>query len=89
MKRSSSTAGPQADLVPDALWHFHWAIKDEQFFPIGDFNGDGFDDLYKWRREGDIGLACFGSAAFDTLPDWSRTSAPEVPTRPTPTGMAI
>ena len=64
--------GPDADLIPDVLWHFHWQTDDEQFHWIGDFNGDGFEDLYKWRRVNEAGYACFGSTTFDTIPDWTR-----------------
>ena len=78
--------GPNADLIPDALWHFRWQSDGEQFHRVGDFNGDGFDDLYKWREEGDVGFACFGSVAFDTIPDWSRTSPPEAPYQSYPEG---
>ena len=43
--------------------------------PVGDFNGDGFDDLFRYS----IGDSCqiyFGGNPPDTLPDWSRHRPP-------------
>ena len=61
--------GPNADTSAVAVWAIYRA---DMFSPMGDFNGDGFDDLYWYHASGDYGQAFFGGSVIDTLPDWER-----------------
>jgi hypothetical protein len=65
--------GPSADTIPDAYFHFPatgWDWMD----PIGDINGDGYDDFYLYNGGG-AGLPLdrtsffFGGNPLDTIPD--------------------
>jgi hypothetical protein len=65
--------GPSADTIPDVLFHFPatgWDWMD----PVGDINGDGYDDFYFYNAGG-VGLPLdrtfffFGGNPLDTIPD--------------------
>lgn len=43
------------------------------FYPVGDFNGDGFDDLLLSNSNDEYADIYFGGSPFDTLPDWHRS----------------
>ncbi len=53
--------GPNSGNQPDIEFSIHW------LYPAGDFNGDGFDDLYLLRSPTAI---VFGESPMDTTPDW-------------------
>lgn len=64
--------GPTADTIPDVI------IQPGLSFwrAAGDFNGDGFDDLYaNYQESPGHGVAYYGGNPMDTVPDltiWSR-----------------
>ncbi len=68
--------GPMLDSQPDARLppypyaFFGWSG------PVGDFNGDGFDDLYLRFSHDDSTRIYFGGNPPDTLSDWVRHSPP-------------
>ena len=64
--------GPSADYLPDIVLH---PVVGSTFFPIGDFNGDGFDDLY-WKDNSQVGIMYFGGSPMDTVPDWGLSQPP-------------
>jgi hypothetical protein len=65
--------GPQADTIPDLI--FHMPVQ-SWVYPAGDFNGDGFDDLYLTYLIGDSGTLLYGGNPMDTLADWRLHSPP-------------
>jgi hypothetical protein len=71
--------GPNADTIPDLIFHGPWT-GNVSLIPAGDFNGDGFDDLYFWRSGNpDYGQVLFGGNPMDTMPHWTRHSPPGHP----------
>jgi hypothetical protein len=65
--------GPNADTIPDLV--FHMPVQ-SWVYPAGDFNGDGFDDLYLAYIIGDSGVILYGGNPMDTLADWRLHSPP-------------
>ncbi|MCB9367217.1 MAG: T9SS type A sorting domain-containing protein [Calditrichaeota bacterium] len=60
-----------SDSLPDLEWSWRDAIP----YAMGDFNGDGFDDVYRYYLQPlDYGDVYFGSTSFDTIPDWTMHS---------------
>ncbi len=59
--------GSAADTIPDLTFYRYLS----PFYTIGDYNGDGFGDLWRWdaRTGVDIGELFLGSSAPDTIPD--------------------
>jgi hypothetical protein len=43
---------------------------------MGDFNGDGYGDMYRYDWDQDFGQVLFGGAVIDTIPHWTRHSPP-------------
>lgn len=67
--------GPAADSIPDLVFRLR---TNYNVHPMGDFNGDGFDDLYVYRPPADdYGEVWFGGNPMDTIPDWRKHSQPE------------
>lgn len=60
--------GPNADTLADLRFMTDgW----DEVLPIGDFNGDGYDDLYWYHFWQDYGQAIYGGNPMDTIPDWT------------------
>ncbi len=60
-----------SDTLPDLEWQF----RDQILYSMGDFNGDGFDDIYRYYESPlDYGEVYFGTVNFDTIPDWTMHS---------------
>ncbi|NUO18970.1 hypothetical protein HUU59_05925 [bacterium] len=80
--------GPDADMIPDYV--LDTRPLDSWVQPLGDFNGDGFDDIYHY-----LGLTIdrtevfFGSANWDTIPDWVKHSESHQSSLPITTGGDI
>ena len=55
--------------------------------PVGDFNGDGFDDLYLHYFIGDSTQLYYGGNPPDTLPDWARHRPPSTGNEMSPRGL--
>jgi hypothetical protein len=67
--------GPTADLVPDMIMHI--PINLEDIGAVGDFNGDGYDDLYRYHLPPlDYGEILYGGNPMDTVADWTAYSQP-------------
>ena len=64
--------GPEADTTADL--EFTTSGGADDFMPIGDFNGDGYSDLYWYHFSQDFGEIYYGGMNMDTIPDWSRHS---------------
>jgi hypothetical protein len=65
--------GPNADTIPDVVLHPGLSF----WIAAGDFNGDGFDDLYaKYETNPDSGRMFYGGSPMDTVPDWVKVSPP-------------
>lgn len=67
--------GPDADTLAD------WAITVPDdggwFGSLGDFNGDGYDDVFCYHNNpGDYVDVYYGGSPMDTVPDWTVHSAP-------------
>ncbi|MFZ5434622.1 MAG: T9SS type A sorting domain-containing protein [Calditrichota bacterium] len=65
--------GPDADLIPDVeilIQLGGWTTA------LGDFNGDGFDDIYVYEEYQFFGHAFFGGSPMDTVPDWTKHDLP-------------
>ncbi|MCB9367218.1 MAG: T9SS type A sorting domain-containing protein [Calditrichaeota bacterium] len=59
----------------DTEYDLEWRIRDQSLYPMGDFNGDGFDDIYRYYESPlDYGEVYFGGTSFDTIPDWTMHS---------------
>jgi hypothetical protein len=64
--------GPEADTIPD----FTMILPISQGTdPMGDFNGDGYDDFYIFDTNTGIAVVLFGGNPMDSVPDW-RMSGP-------------
>ncbi|HEY3294557.1 MAG TPA: T9SS type A sorting domain-containing protein [bacterium] len=71
--------GPQGDTLPDLVFHTGWHL-----YPrfMGDFNGDGFEDLYfynNYEPNNDYAEIFYGGSPMDSLPDWIRHSPAGIP----------
>ncbi len=65
------------DGLVDSTVDLEWRIRNQSIYPMGDFNGDGIDDLYRYYLEPlDYGEVYYGNAEFDTIPDWTMHSPP-------------
>jgi len=67
--------GPNADTLPD------WSITEPDdggwFGSLGDFNGDGYADVFYYHDvPGDYVEVFYGGSPMDTLPDWTLHSTP-------------
>jgi hypothetical protein len=62
--------GPGPHNVPDLILT---SPIQSGYKPIGDFNGDGFDDVMLFDWQNDRSLVFCGGNAMDTLSDWSRS----------------
>ncbi|MBU0692940.1 T9SS type A sorting domain-containing protein [bacterium] len=60
--------GPSNDLLPD---FDHPVGYQDRYDGMGDFNGDGFDDLFLSSTESGIGQVVFGGDPLDLEPDWT------------------
>jgi len=71
--------GPEADQNPEAVFVFRVLPIDlgQWIRAFGDFNGDGFDDIYRYDVATDNGFAFWGSSDVDTVSDWQNLSSPE------------
>jgi len=77
--------GPESDTNPDYVLDSR--PLDSWIDPLGDFNGDGYDDIYHYETNpNDILDVYFGSADFDTFPDWVRYNPNNQNIFPTVTG---
>jgi hypothetical protein len=62
---------------PDILFQRAHFSAGRNLTGIGDFNGDGFDDLLdRSADESTTHYVYFGSSDFDTIPDWQVTNMP-------------
>ncbi len=77
--------GPDADMNHDYVLDSR--PLDSWVQSLGDFNGDGYDDIYHYETNpNDILDVYFGSADFDTFPDWIRYNPSNQNILPTVTG---
>lgn len=77
--------GPDADMNHDYVLDSR--PLDSGVGALGDFNGDGYDDIYHYETNpNDILDVFFGSADFDTFPDWVRYNPSNQNILPTVTG---
>lgn len=61
--------GPTADAFPDFTLRIPTAHGDVG--PVGDFNGDGYDDLFRYYLPPlDYSEIFYGGSPMDTIPDW-------------------
>jgi hypothetical protein len=81
---SAYFGGPDADTLAD--WTLIIAGGDE-FGPIGDFNGDGYADLYWYHQSGNYLDVMYGGSPMDTLPDWTIHMIPGSQWQPIPYGL--
>jgi hypothetical protein len=65
--------GPNADTTMDVEI---LAYGPDLIRAIGDFNGDGYDDIQIWRNNEEAADIFFGGAIMDTIPDWHSTDLP-------------
>ncbi len=64
--------GPGNHGLPDIEWPMS-----ETVMPIGDFNGDGYDDLIANEYQNpDVWHTYYGGSPIDTLPDWTLHGPP-------------
>ncbi|MCX6600042.1 MAG: T9SS type A sorting domain-containing protein [bacterium] len=69
--------GPGADTIPDLTMH---VPLPDHVLPIGDFNGDGYDDLLHYHQQPEDYLEIlYGGNPMDTIPDWTMHSPPGHP----------
>ena len=70
--------GPDADSVADVVWNGQRPDNQMQKEPLGDFNGDGYWDLFRFDRPvgGDSTEIFFGGMPIDTIPDLVMHSPP-------------
>ncbi len=62
--------GPTCDTLSD--FRLTISAQADEIFPICDFNGDGYDDLYWYHdRTANFGQVLYGGSPMDTLPDWT------------------
>jgi len=67
--------GPNADTLAD--WTITVPNDGGWFGSLGDFNGDGFDDVFYYHNvPGDYVDVFYGGSPMDTLPDWTLHSTP-------------
>jgi hypothetical protein len=65
--------GPNADLIPDLSLGI--PAGDGEIGAVGDFNGDGYSDIYRFYFPPfDYGEIFFGGDPMDLIPDWTRHS---------------
>ena len=63
--------------APDVIMDRPLSSSGRSLDGIGDFNGDGFDDLLdRSFSESTTHYVYFGSSEFDTIPDWQVTNMP-------------
>jgi len=71
--------GPNLDTIPDVVWNGQRRDTETAKRPIGDINGDGFDDFTRYdfiTGGGDSTEVFWGGVPFDTLPDLVLHSPP-------------
>ncbi len=63
--------GPDMDTIPDVDWPNQRRDTETAKQPLGDFNGDGFDDFFRhdYPLSGDSTEIFWGGVPFDTIPD--------------------
>ena len=59
--------GPQADTIPDMMFAPSGGFVEGT---IGDFNGDGYSDLYTYNFQNQVLRIYYGGSPIDTLVDW-------------------
>ncbi len=64
-----------ADGLPETV--FHMAVGSVRVTGMGDFNCDGYDDLF--IDHATYSEVCFGSAVFDTVADWRINQTAQYP----------
>ncbi len=72
--------GPDMDTIPDAFWPNQRRDTETSKGTIGDFNGDGCWDLYRYDNilgGGDSTEIFLGGLPFDTIPDLVLHSPPD------------
>ena len=65
--------GPGADTLPDLEFSL---APNCPLWGMGDFNGDGFDDLFVFDAETRLPRVYYGGNPMDTIPDWPTGNHP-------------
>ncbi|HEY3295670.1 MAG TPA: T9SS type A sorting domain-containing protein [bacterium] len=63
--------GPNADTTAALTWRIPWA---DYFGTVGDFNGDGYSDLYWYHYFADALDVFYGGNPPDIMPNWTHRS---------------
>jgi hypothetical protein len=58
--------GPNSDTIPELAFHTSWDVF---LSAMGDYNGDGFDDIYGWDQTLDRYMVYYGGQSMDSIPD--------------------
>jgi hypothetical protein len=58
--------GPNADTIPELTIRTSWDVF---FSAIGDYNADGYDDLWAWDQRLNVNKIYYGGLAMDSIPD--------------------